>query len=138
VALRAAPVRGRTREDLAAAGALGVCAGLLTLAFFEAISRIPLGVAVTIEFLGPVGVALAGSRRARDVGWVVLAGAGVAMLTFGDRAGEPLELAGVLLSGVSAVCWAGYILLTKRVGARWPGVEGSTRRSRLRRGCLDA
>ena len=117
-------IRGRSREDLAAAGALGVCSGLLTLAFFEAISRIPLGVAVTIEFLGPLGVALAGSRRARDVGWVLLAGAGVAMLTLGHGTGEPLELAGVLLAGVSAVCWAGYILLTKRVGARWPGLEG--------------
>ena len=124
MALRAAPdprpVAGGPRRG----GRLGVCSGLLTLAFFEAISRIPLGVAVTIEFLGPLGVALAGSRRARDVGWVLLAGAGVAMLTLGDGAGEPLELAGVLLSGVSAVCWAGYILLTKRVGARWPGVEG--------------
>src|SRR5829696_8158828 len=117
-------IRGRTPEDLAAASALGVCSGLLTLAFFEAIARIPLGIAVTIEFLGPLGVALAGSRRPRDVGWVVLAGAGVAMLTLGDGAGEPLELAGVLLSGCSAVYWAGYILLTKRVGARWPGVEG--------------
>ena len=117
-------IRGRSREDLAAAGALGVCSGLLTLAFFEAISRIPLGVAVTIEFLGPLGVALAGSRRVRDVGWVLLAGAGVAMLTLGDGAGEPLELAGVLLAGVSACCWAAYILLTKRVGARWPGLQG--------------
>jgi inner membrane transporter RhtA len=117
-------IRGRSREDLAAAGALGVCSGLLTLAFFEAISRIPLGVAVTIEFLGPLGVALAGSRRARDVGWVLLAGAGVAMLTLGDGAGEPLELAGVALAGVSACCWAAYILLTKRVGARWPGLQG--------------
>jgi inner membrane transporter RhtA len=117
-------IRGRSREDLVAAVALGVCSGLLTLAFFEAISRIPLGVAVTIEFLGPLGVAFAGSRRARDVGWVLLAGAGVAMLTLGDGTGEPLELAGVLLAGISAVCWAGYILLTKRVGARWPGLEG--------------
>jgi inner membrane transporter RhtA len=118
-------IRGRSREDLVAAGALGVCSGLLTLAFFEAISRIPLGVAVTIEFLGPLGVALAGSRRARDVGWVLLAGAGVAMLTLGDGAGEPLELAGVLLSGVSAVCWAGYILLNRTLGRRLPGVEGA-------------
>ena len=117
-------IRGRSREDLVAAVALGVCSGLLTLAFFEAISRIPLGVAVTIEFLGPLGVAFAGSRRARDVGWVLLAGAGVAMLTLGDGTGEPLALAGVLLAGISAVCWAGYILLTKRVGARWPGLEG--------------
>src|SRR5215208_2666695 len=56
-------IRGRSPEDLAAAAALGVCSGLLTLAFFEAIARIPLGVAVTIELLGPLGVALAGSRR---------------------------------------------------------------------------
>jgi inner membrane transporter RhtA len=117
-------LRGRTREDLGAAVALGACSGLLTLAFFEAIDRIPLGVAVTIEFLGPLGVALAGSRRLRDVGWVVAAGAGVALLTLGDGAGEPLELAGVCFALVSGACWAGYILLTKRVGARWPGLEG--------------
>ena len=117
-------LRGRSREDLGAAVALGACSGLLTLAFFEAISRIPLGVAVTIEFLGPLGVALAGSRRPRDVGWVLAAGAGVALLTLGDGAGEPLDATGVAFALVSAVCWAGYILLTKRVGARWPGLEG--------------
>jgi inner membrane transporter RhtA len=117
-------LRGRSREDLGAAVALGACSGLLTLAFFEAISRIPLGVAVTIEFLGPLGVALAGSGRARDVGWVLAAGAGVALLTLGDGAGEPLDLAGVGFALVSGACWAGYILLTKRVGARWAGLEG--------------
>jgi inner membrane transporter RhtA len=117
-------VRGRTRADLGAAVALGACSGVLTLAFFEAIARIPLGVAVTIEFLGPLGVALAGSRHARDVAWVVLAGAGVALLTLGDGAGVPLDSTGVALAAFAAVCWAGYILLTKRVGARWAGFEG--------------
>jgi len=117
-------IRGRTREELAAVGALGVCSGMLTLAHFEAISRIPLGVAVTIEFLGPLGVGLVGSRRPRDVGWVVLAGSGVATLTLGNGAGQSLALAGVLLAGVAALCWAGYILLTKWVGARWEGLEG--------------
>jgi inner membrane transporter RhtA len=117
-------VLGRSHADLGAAVALGACSGLLTLAFFEAIARIPLGVAVTIEFLGPLGVALAGSRRARDVGWVLAAGAGVVLLTLGDGAGEPLDAAGVAFALVSAVCWAGYILLTKRVGARWAGLEG--------------
>jgi inner membrane transporter RhtA len=97
---------------------------LLTLAFFEAIARIPLGVAVTIEFLGPLSVALAGSRHARDVAWVLLAGAGVALLTLGHGAGEPLDAAGVGFAAVAAVCWAGYILLTKRVGARWAGFGG--------------
>jgi inner membrane transporter RhtA len=117
-------LRGRSRRDLGAAVALGACSGLLTLAFFEAIARIPLGVAVTIEFLGPLGVALAGSRRPRDVVWVVLAGSGVALLTLGDGAGGPLDPAGVAFAGVAACCWAAYILLTKRVGARWAGLQG--------------
>jgi inner membrane transporter RhtA len=117
-------LRGRSRADLGAAVALGACSGLLTLAFFEAIARIPLGVAVTIEFLGPLSVALAGSRHARDVAWVLLAGAGVALLTLGNGAGEPLDVAGVAFAAVAAVCWAGYILLTKRVGARWAGFGG--------------
>src|SRR5215207_5190342 len=117
-------LRGRSRADLGAVVTLGACSGVLTLAFFESIARIPLGVAVTIEFLGPLGVALAGSRRPRDVAWVVLAGAGVAILTLGDGAGEPLDAAGVALAAVAAACWAGYILLTKRVGARWAGLEG--------------
>src|SRR5918994_1033528 len=99
------PLLGRTRADLGAAVALGACSGLLTLAFFEAIARIPLGVAVTIEFLGPLGVALAGSRHARDVAWVVVAGAGVALLTLGDGAGEPLDATGVALAGVAAAGW---------------------------------
>jgi len=117
-------LRGRSRADLRAAVALGVCSGALTLAFFEAISRIPLGVAVTIEFLGPLGVALAGSRHVRDVVWVALAGGGVALLTLGDGAGEPIELAGVLFALLSGCCWAAYIVLTKQVGARWQGFDG--------------
>jgi inner membrane transporter RhtA len=117
-------VRGRTRADLGAPVALGACSGLLTLAFFEAIARIPLGVAVTIEFLGPLGVALAGSRHARDVGLVLLAGAGVVLLMLGNGAGGPLDAAGVAFAAVAAACWGGYILLTKRVGARWAGFEG--------------
>jgi inner membrane transporter RhtA len=117
-------VRGRERRDLGAAVALGACSAVLTLAFFEAISRIPLGVTVTIEFLGPLGVALAGSRHARDVAWVVLAGAGVALLTLGHGAGEPLNAAGIAFAALAATAWAGYILLTKRVGARWAGLAG--------------
>jgi inner membrane transporter RhtA len=117
-------VRGRSRPDVGAALALGAISGLLTLCFFEAIARIPLGVAVTVEFLGPLGVALAGSRHARDVAWVLLAGTGVALLTLGEGAGGPLDPAGVAFAGVAGLGWAAYILLTKRVGARWPGLEG--------------
>jgi inner membrane transporter RhtA len=104
--------------------ALGASSGALTLCFFEAIDRIPLGVAVTIEFLGPLGVALVGSRHARDVAWVLLAGAGVALLTLGEGAGGPLDPAGVAFAGGAAAGWAAYIVLTKHVGARWAGLEG--------------
>jgi inner membrane transporter RhtA len=114
----------RSAADLRAAVALGVFSGVLTLAFFQAIDRIPLGVTVTIEFLGPLAVALAASRRARDVGFVALAGAGVALLTLGHGAGGPLDPLGVAFAALSGICWASYILLTKRVGAQWPGLEG--------------
>ena len=114
----------RSRADLRAAVALGVCSGLLTFAFFQSIDRIPLGVTVTIEFLGPLSVALAASRRPRDIAFVALAGAGVALLTLGHGAGGPLDATGVAFAGLSATCWAGYIVLTKRVGAAWPGLEG--------------
>ncbi len=115
-------LRGRTRGDLGAALALGVASAGLTLCFFEAIARIPLGIATTIEFLGPLGVALAGSRRVRDVVWVVLAGAGIALLTEG--AGAALDPVGVLYAAVAACCWAAYILLTQRVGRAFPGLGG--------------
>jgi inner membrane transporter RhtA len=116
-------LRGRVRADLWAAIALGVCAAAQTLAFFAAMDRIPLGVAVAIEFLGPLSVGLAGSRRRLDALWVAAAAAGVALLTLGPG-GSGLDAVGLALAGVAAVCWAGYIVLTKRVGARWSGLEG--------------
>jgi inner membrane transporter RhtA len=116
-------LRGRERADLWTAIALGVCAGAQTFAFFAAIERIPLGVAVAIEFLGPLSVGLAGSRRRLDALWVTAAAAGVALLTLGPG-GHGLDAVGLALAGVAAVCWAGYIVLTKRVGARWSGLEG--------------
>jgi inner membrane transporter RhtA len=117
-------VAHRCRAGMGAAVALGVFSGVNTFAFFQAIDRIPLGVTVTIEFLGPLSVALAASRRPRDVAFVALAGAGVALLTLGHGAGGPLDATGVAFAGLSATCWAAYIVLTKRVGAAWPGLEG--------------
>ncbi|MDT4934963.1 MAG: inner rane transporter RhtA, partial [Pseudonocardiales bacterium] len=73
-------LRGRTRADLAAALAFGLVLGSMNWSFYEALDRLPLGVAVTIEFLGPLAVAVAGSRRALDLIWVVLAAGGVALL----------------------------------------------------------
>jgi inner membrane transporter RhtA len=117
-------VRGRDRADLRAAIWLGVCSGAQTLAFFAAIDRIPLGVAVTIEFLGPLGVAVAGSRRRLDALWILLVAAGVALLMLGHDAGAGLDPVGIALAGAAAAGWAGYVVLTKRVGTRWAGLEG--------------
>lgn len=116
-------LRGRARTDVWTAMALGVCSGAQTLAFFAALERIPLGVAVTVEFLGPLAVGLAGSRRGLDGLWVAAAATGVALLTFGSGGGG-LDLVGLALAAAAGACWAGYILLTKSVGARWTGLEG--------------
>jgi inner membrane transporter RhtA len=117
-------LRGRSAHDLLGALALGVTSGVMTLCFMFAIDRIPLGVVVTIEFLGPLTIALAGARRLRDGVWVALAGGGVALLTLGDATGSALDVTGLLLAVAAGTGWAGYILLTRRVGRAWTGVEG--------------
>jgi inner membrane transporter RhtA len=92
--------------------ALGVVLAAMNACFFEAIARVPLGVASTIEFTGPLLVALAGSRRPRDVVWVVLAGVGVALL---GSPGAGIDALGAAFAFGSAVCWATYIVLAKRL-----------------------
>jgi inner membrane transporter RhtA len=115
--------RGRTREDLAAVVAFGLVLGAMNWTFYEALHRLPLGVAVTIEFTGPLVVAVAGSRRALDVVWVLLAGAGVVLLAL--RGGHHgIHAAGVVLALVAATCWALYILLAQRVGRTFAQLDG--------------
>jgi inner membrane transporter RhtA len=94
----------------------------MNFSIYQAFARIPLGVAVTIEFLGPLAVAVAGSRHLRDVGWVVLAAIGVVLLTQGGHG--HLDLTGVLFAGVAAACWAAYIVLSSATGRRFPGSSG--------------
>ncbi len=94
----------------------------MNLAFYEAIDRIPLGVAVTFEFVGPLGVAVAGSRRALDVLWVVLAAAGILLLS--DFGSTDLDPTGVALALLAGAFWAAYILLSVRVGRAFPGGGG--------------
>jgi inner membrane transporter RhtA len=106
------------RESRAAVAALGLVLAAMNACFFEAIARVPLGVASTIEFTGPLLVAVAGSRRPRDVGWALLAGAGVALL---GSPGAGVDPVGAALAFGSAACWAAYILLAKRLmGAAEP------------------
>jgi inner membrane transporter RhtA len=117
-------LRGRGRRAWIVPVALGVTTGLMTLAFYGAIARVPQGIVAAIEFSGPLTVALAGSRRWRDAVWVALAAGGIALLTLGHPVGGALDTTGVLLAFAAAAGWGTYIVLTKRVGQTWPGLEG--------------
>jgi inner membrane transporter RhtA len=104
---------------------LGVMFGLvlaaMNLSFYLALNRVPLGVGVTVEFLGPLGVAVAGSRRLLDLVWVGLAAVGVALLA---GSGGSLDIVGILLAALAGCFWAAYILLSQRVGRVLPGMTG--------------
>ena len=112
----------RAFGDAAIATSFGISLGVMNFSIYQSFARIPLGVAVTIEFLGPLAVAVAGSRHLRDVGWVVLAATGVVLLTQGGPG--HLDLTGVLFAGLAAVCWAAYIVLSSATGRRFPGSAG--------------
>ena len=112
----------RAFGDAVIATSFGISLGVMNFSIYQSFARIPLGVAVTIEFLGPLAVAVAGSRHRRDVGWVVLAGIGVVLLTQGGHG--QLNLAGVLFAGLAGACWAAYIVLSSATGRRFPGSSG--------------
>jgi inner membrane transporter RhtA len=101
----------------------GLTLGVMNLGFYEALDRIPLGAAVTIEFIGPVSVAVVLSRRRLDLVWVALAVGGILLLAdpFGGGALDPVGLVWVLLA---AAAWAAYILLAQRASGRFEGLEG--------------
>jgi inner membrane transporter RhtA len=133
VALARPRLRGRGRADWAVVVGFGVSLGLMNWAIYQSFARIPLGIAVTIEFIGPLTLAVLGSRRARDLVWVGLAALGVLLLGF-----EPADLtvAGVLYALLAGAAWAAYILLSARTGARWPGLDGLAVASVLATGLL--
>ena len=114
--------RPRLAGDLRLAGAFGVALGLMNWSFYEAIDRIPLGVAVTIEFAGPLLVAVIGSRRPLDGVWIALAAAGIVVLV--DPGGGSMDAAGVGFALAAAGCWMAYIYLSKRTGAAFAGGSG--------------
>jgi inner membrane transporter RhtA len=114
-------LRGRSRHDWLVVVAFGVALGTMNWAIYQSFARIPLGLAVTIEFIGPLAIAVLGSRRARDLVWVGLAGLGVVLLGF-DPTG--VTLPGVLFALLAGAAWAAYILLSAGTGRRWPGLDG--------------
>ena len=120
--LLARPVlRGRTRQDWLVVVGFGISLGTMNWAIYQSFARIPLGIAVTIEFVGPLAIAVLCSRRARDLVWVGLAAAGVLLLGF-DPAG--VTVTGVLFALLAGAAWAAYILLSADTGRRWQGVDG--------------
>lgn len=114
-------LRGRSREDWLVVIGFGVTLGVMNWAIYQSFARIPLGIAVTIEFVGPLTLAVLGSRRPRDLLWVGLAAAGV--LALGLQPGD-VTLAGVAFALLAGAAWAAYILLSARTGTRWPGLDG--------------
>jgi len=114
-------VAGRSREDWLVVLAFGAALALMNWSIYQSFARMPLGLAVTIEFLGPLTVAVLGSRRWLDAGWAFLAGFGVALL--GLR-GEGLTTGGVAFALLAAASWAAYIPLSAATGRRWPGLSG--------------
>ena len=102
--------------------ALGVLLGVMNLTFYEALDRIPLGIAVTLEFVGPLSVAVLGSRRRRDWIWVALAAAGLILLA--PVPGSDLDALGCAFALFAGGCWGLYIIVTAKVGRAVPGGAG--------------
>ena len=115
-------LRGRPRHELRLVAALGVVLVSMNVSFYESIARLPLGIAVTVEFLGPLAVAVLGSRRRVDFLWIALAGLGVALLANGG--GRSVHASGLLLAALAGLFWALYIYLSVPIGKAYPGASG--------------
>lgn len=115
-------LRGYTPANYFVAILFGLALGGMNLSFYSALERIPLGVAVTLEFVGPLGVAVVGSQRLLDLLWVGLAAAGIILLA--PWGGAKLDPVGVGLALLAGSFWAAYILLSARVGRAFPGGAG--------------
>jgi inner membrane transporter RhtA len=115
-------VQTRSRRDLILAGTFGLILAGMNLSFYHAIDRLPLGSAVTIEFLGPLSVAIGGSRRRIDLVWAALAAAGI--LALGHGATHGLDALGVCFALIAACLWAAYILVNARLGRAFEGGDG--------------
>jgi inner membrane transporter RhtA len=116
-------VRDRSSRELQLAVAFGLTLVTMNFCFYQAIDRIPLGIAVTLEFIGPLGIALLGSRRSSDFLWVAMAASGIALLAPGIGE-EGLDPVGVAFAVGAGILWAAYITLSIRVGRAYSGPTG--------------
>lgn len=105
-----------------AAALLGATMAAMNLVFYQALRTVPLGVAVTVEFLGPLLLSLVQTRRLLDLGWALLAAGGVALLGLDSASGVPLS--GLALAFLAGLFWAAYILASANLGQAVPGVDG--------------
>ncbi len=112
-----------SRSTLLNVLAFGAVLGAMNLLYYASLERIPLSVAVTLELVGPLTVALVHSRRASDVAWVLCAAAGVGVIAVQGFEGS-IDLLGCVLALAAGACWGGYIVLSQRVGAAVPGLSG--------------
>ena len=115
-------VRRWSRQQVGSAVLLGLTMGAMNIVFYLSIRTVPLGVAVTVEFIGPLLVALVQSRRFGDFVFVLLAASGVVLL--GVDGGSDVPLGGLALALLAGLFWGGYILASARVGRLVPGMDG--------------
>lgn len=116
---------GRSRADWSTVGSFAVALTAMNAAFYASLERLPIGVAVTIEFLGPLTLAAVTSRRRRDLLAVAAALTGVVLISEALTVPwEELDLAGIGLAALAGACWAAYIVLSGRTGARFAGLDG--------------
>jgi inner membrane transporter RhtA len=119
----------RAWRDAAVVAAFGLTLAVMNFSIYQSFARIPLGISVTVEFLGPLGLAVASSRRLLDMLWVALAGTGVALLAHGGlstTAGRGTVAIGVAFALLAALSWTAYILLSRATGQRFGGSTGLT------------
>ncbi len=118
-------LRGRSRADWGVVLLFSLALTAMNLTFYGSLTRLPIGVAVTVEFLGPLALAAVLSRRVRDLAAVGAALVGVVLISealttpWGD-----LDLVGIGLAAAAGACWAAYIVLSRRTGARFEGLDG--------------
>lgn len=115
-------IRRHSGRDYLLVLLFGLIFAAMNTSFYASLDRLPLGVAVTVEFIGPLGVAVFGSRKLLDLLWAALAAGGIVLLT--PLSGVQIDLLGLSLALVAGLCWAAYILVSVRVGQSFPGGNG--------------